>query len=242
MIRKLFILMALFAVVVFADTVNVRPVNVGPAPGSEASLQSILDNIYGCTDCVDAANDQEPTALWQLIGVPPRVTTPLMEAKYSAAGDPIGIYSDGNLVNIFTSLALPAQDATIRFNPNGTIDIGAISGCGTAVNCGNFAGISQAQFGFYLNIGSTNYFSEDSRNGTVIPNPATHNNGTARVLAYRGTNENRWALAFEDGTDFDYNDRVISIESITPTPEPGVIILFGGMIALCATVLRRRTA
>jgi hypothetical protein len=224
----------LCAVVAFAQ--NVRPVPVGPPPGGEASLQTILNGIYGCTGCINAATNQQTTALWMLPGIPTQTIAPVLQAAYAADGDAVGLYTGNNLVRIFNPTAPAGISAGVQFNLNGTIDVFSTFANCTAgyVNCNTFTGISQGSFGFFMTDTTTGntFFTEDSRNPNIIKR--------ARALAYQQASNDRWAIAFEDGTDFDYNDRVISVESIVAVPEPGAVMLFGTVLALCATKLRRR--
>jgi hypothetical protein len=238
MIRKLILLATLCVVTVMAT--NVRPVTVNSPPLGEQSLQQILDSIYGCTGCVSAANDQSTAAYWQLIGVPPQVAAPIIKAVNAAAGNAIGIYTDpATPVLIFTATSHVNSAASITFFNGNQIQIMDTTllggGCvADGINCGIFTGINQSDFGFVLetnNAGGHTYFTDDSLN----PGP-----DQARALAYQYGPADRWALAFEDGTDFDYNDKVMSIESITAIPEPASVVLFGTLLVLCGSGLRRR--
>ncbi|WEN15363.1 PEP-CTERM sorting domain-containing protein [Rhodanobacter sp. AS-Z3] len=100
-------------------------------------------------------------------------------------------------------------------------------------------------FGYYLQVGNTFYYSDKSLNS----------NGTPRVVTYAGDGSNKIALthgwftpgeylqAWEDGTDFDYNDFVVMVESVHPVPEPGALGMFGAgalLIGLFAGLRRRR--
>lgn len=228
MIKKLLLIAALCAVTVFADANNVRPVGVNVIANGEDSLQTILNQIYSCSGCISAASNQQTAALWSITGTPPGVVTvPMMQAKYASNGDPVGIYTGNTLVPIFTAGAVFGNFANVQFLTANSIEISG----GANINSGTFTGISQNSFGFYMDSNGTDLFTEDSRNG-----------GTARALAYVKASNDRWAIAFEDGNDFDYNDRVISVESIEAVPEPGAIVLFGTVLVLGATRLRRRKA
>ena len=238
MIRKLILLATLCVFTVVAA--NVRPVTVNSPPVGEQALQDILDSIYGCTGCVSAANDQSTAAYWELPGTPPQQTAPMIKAVNAAAGNAIGIYTDpANRIPIFTIASFAGSSATVKFETDGSIDIfdttGGGGSCATdGINCGNFTGINQHDFGFVLitnNAGGHIYYTDDSLN--LGPDQA-------RALAYQQALTDRWVLAFEDGTDFDYNDKVMSIESIVAMPEPASVILFGTLLVLCASGLRRR--
>lgn len=249
MIKKLLLTGAISSLVALAAPItatNTRPVGVNGPPPGENSLQSYLDHVYGCTDCVDAKTAQQTAALWMEPGLPPQQIAPIIVAHDAANGDPFGIFSGtdtttATLVDIFLSGApggSSAPSASLRFNANGTITISDTTGGSTCaadfVNCGTFSGINQGSFGFFINSNGTNLFTSDSANPAL-------GGSQAHALAYVGAGD-KWTLAFEDGTDFDYNDRIVSIESIVPVPEPASVVLFGSLLILFATGLRRRLA
>jgi hypothetical protein len=241
MTAKLIVVAMLCAITAFGITpasFNPRPVTINPSPGSELSLQTILNNIYACSGCVNANTDQQSAALWEDPGSFATVA-PVLQATFASDHDEVGMFSgpDSTLLQriaIFNGAsAIDGDTASIRFNSDGTITITA--GAGTTashINEGTFSGINQMSFGFYLQdltAGGIYYTSDNLNPGDV-----------ARAVTYQHGLTDRWAIAFEDGTDFDYNDRVMSIESITAVPEPASVVLFGSLLVLCASRLRRR--
>jgi hypothetical protein len=205
---------------------NSRPVPINPAPGSEASVQSILDGMFG-PGAVNATTGQSPFGAWMSAANPPS-TIPTLVAEYSAnsGAQKFGIAfgnSIGSLffVDLIFGPAGPGANAAISFAGN-TLHVGSsiIANCGTLINCGSFTDplVSQNFFSFYIDTGNNRYSTLDALNG-----------GTARSLSYQQGSSSNWALAFEDGTDFDYNDMVIKVESINgaQVPEPASFLLLG---------------
>ncbi|MEQ1834809.1 MAG: hypothetical protein ABL977_17320, partial [Candidatus Eisenbacteria bacterium] len=80
-----------------------------------------------------------------------------------------------------------------------------------------YLGADRSDFGFYLknNVSGATLYTQDSRN------PAS----SAQSLTYAGTgiNSGQWWLCWEDtalngGSDQDYDDAVLFLESVNPTP------------------------
>jgi hypothetical protein len=238
-VRVKFVVLAIIVAVGFAGAAqatpiipfNTRPVPVGaPWPG-EASLQSVLDaSLPGA----NAVTGQSAAAMW-MPAPGGRASAPSLEfeATSGAGTQIVGLWfgsDDANLylVDMFLGSATAGTTALLEFvAPNSVRLSSAVGG----VNEGTFtdARISGFHFGVYLRTGNSIFYSADSANG-----------GTARVLAFEQPGfPSTWAMAFEDGGDFDYQDAVVRIESISAAvPEPGSMLLLGsGLVALLA---RRR--
>lgn len=73
----------------------------------------------------------------------------------------------------------------------------------------NFNGVDNTNFGLGLEVPQF-LFTEDFRNPGGLPH----------ALVYRGTGQNTgtWWICWEAGTDNDFDDVIINVESVNPTP------------------------
>jgi hypothetical protein len=219
-------------------------------------LQTILNSLSGSIGSQNVITGQTGVGLWSEDGT---TVTPTLQFTFTGGNDTIGIFDGGtpadqavlyaNIPGCVVPACQPSETVTIKWL---TANSGTITPLGSASVA--FSGISSSDFGFYLSQGGNTYYSASNLNSSSPTSGATFNlpnepivgesSTQTRVLSYQSTLGNDlWAVAFEDGTDFDYNDQVLTVESITPAvPEPAAVVLLGTVAFLCASALRRKLA
>jgi hypothetical protein len=236
---SLMLLAPLASVAVPIDATNDRPVVVNAAPAGEQSLSTILNSMVSGLPANYVTNGQSAAGMWQF-AANPGSSLPTVVAEFTAnsSTQSFGIWFGTDTGSIYAqNIFLGAATGPSPFATTASIQIVGnqmlIGGTPGSVNVGLFtdALINPHAFGFFFspNGGATKYYSVDQLNA----DPA------ARFLAYEVTG-NIWAFAYEDGSDFDYNDMVVKVESIK-TPEPSILVLLGiALITLQLTLRRQR--
>lgn len=230
---------------------NVRPVDVNAAPAGERSLSQILNGSAGNPPLFtgysfDVVRDQQRAGVWASASPSVGSTIPTLVVEYAGFANinRFGIWfgNDAQSLVTYDLLLGPATAGSAAgvFIGNGTLSVFAAgSACGVSISCGYFTNslINASMFGFYFQTGDgSRVYSLDALNA----------GGESRFLSYQAGSTTNWAFAYEDvsfaaGSDRDYNDMVVKVESVVAVPEPSTwALLLAGIAALGVAVQRQR--
>lgn len=224
----------------------------------EATLEQILapagspDTIFSTGNGINPYTQQlNPSAYWSVQGSGGSENTVLLTLTGNASNLKFGIFDPkdpGNQLMLFDGASagytttlktdgIGGFAATYYASPN---PLAPPTGFDTAAfGAGNL-------FGYYLTVGNHTFYSDLDLNGDEIAHMVTYaGSGQGKIALTNGLfGSGEYLLAWEDGTDFDYNDFVVIVESVHPVPEPATLGMFGlGMLLVGGfAALRRRRA
>jgi hypothetical protein len=180
------------------------------------SLQAYL-NSQG--ESINVQTDQQDAQVWNTSVSGNSTFTLMIELAGNATGNSLGIYNANNaapLFQVFPGAAAAGWYATAHFGASGSLVVSLFDNNGNFMGNTAYAGVNKNAFGFYLDgpgaIGP--FYSQDVMNG-----------GVAQILTYAGTGVNNgdWWECFDDlspsqGSDRDFDDAVLLIQSVNPVP------------------------
>jgi hypothetical protein len=222
-VRPLFLtVVALAAIVGSASAFGPRVPQVTTSP---ASLQGYFNSVG---EAINVTTDQVDAQKWSTTISGNSTFTIMIEFAGNAASNNIGIYNVPDAVpalfQVFPGAASPGWHALCHFG-GGNVIVSLFDKLGAFQGQTTYNGVNANNFGFYLQGPGGTFYSEDSRNG-----------GSAQMITFLGTGANAgsWWNCFEDlpyaGSDGDFDDAVLFVESANPTPAIGRT--WGGIKAL----------
>lgn len=190
---------------------------VPQVPVLGGSLQAYLNSVG---ESINVNTDQDATQTWSHTTSGTTTHTLMLETN-NVGANTFGLYNGGDpapaLFAIIHAPRVPGSFSTATFQPGNLLKVNHFDENAIPMGSVTFGGVDPTNFGFYLQVPNGVFYTQDGRNP----------GGLAQALAYRGTGPNTgtWWLCWEDvaraaggGSDHDFDDTVVLMESVNPTP------------------------
>ncbi len=206
----------LLALVAFAGSASAA-LRSPQVPVLTGSLQGYLN---GIPQTINVLADQEDAQRWQTTVSNNSTFTIQVELAGNAASNTLGLYNASAvappLYQMFPGAATNQWFAVASFrNAPQRVTVNLFDANAAIQGSTTYLGADKTDFGFYLAGPGGTFYTQDARNA----------GSATQALSYRGTgiNSGQWWLCWEDlalagGSDQDYDDCVLFMESVNPTP------------------------
>lgn len=184
------------------------------------TLQTYLNSADGG---INVAADQDASQRWAVTASTNATFTVMVELSGDAGSNALGLYNAGvgspTLYQLFPGAAQAGWFAVASFRNTPTrVVVNLFDDSAVLQGTTTYLGADRTNFGFYISGPGGTWYTQDSRNAGAA----------VQALAFAGTgfNAGQWFLCFEDASvsgasDKDYDDAVLFLESVNPTPVSG---------------------
>ena len=219
-------LVALVASATFAHAA----LRVPQVPVIGGGLQAYLISVG---ESINVNTDQNSTQSWSHTISGTTTYTIQFQSSPNAAIQQFGLYNASAVIPplffLMSGSVGPLGFSTATFKPGNILVVNRFDALGNFLSSTTFGGVDPSNFGFYLSTNAGTVFTQDARNP----------GGQARAITFQGTGQNAgtWWLCWDElgagapagvkagtaglatgGGDQDFDDLVLLMESVNPTP------------------------
>ncbi len=209
------LLVALVASVAYTSRADAAP-RVPQVAVLGGSLQAYLNSVG---ESINVLTDQDATQAWTKTSSNTTAYTIQLQNSGNAALHAISMYNSSagvpTLFLLMNGTAGPLGFSTATFQAGNNLVVNRFDGNASFLSTQTFNGVDPNGFGFALSGPGGTFYTQDARNP----------GGLAQAVAFMGTGANlgTWWLCWEEssraaGADDDFDDEVILMESVNPTP------------------------
>jgi hypothetical protein len=180
------------------------------------SLQAYLNSV---PQAINVLTDQDATQAWTHTSSNTTTYTIMFESSPNANVFQFGLYNASAVIPplffLVSGSVGPQGYSTATFMPGNILVVNRFDANANFLSTTTFGGVDPTNFGFYLSGPNGTFFTQDARNP----------GGRAQAVSFKGTGSanGTWWLCFEEssvaaGSDQDFDDLVIMMESVNTTP------------------------
>lgn len=253
--RKHLTLAAGAALLGTAGMANAALVSNTSQDGNETALTCLFNGASGGPACndpgwitggsdLDVNSEAVTSSAWTTGATNLSASRLVLEIAGNSNINRFGIYDltdTSNRLEIFDGASSAGQAAVIDYAGGGAYSE-LLSGGSATFGSG-------ANFGFYLSGASDDFYSDAAENPNGSDQMVAYQGNGTRTADFLGTGDSpwlasEWVLAWEDlryiGSDQDFNDFVVLVESVTDVPAPATLVLLGSGLLIGAGFASRR--